>query len=152
MKLHDWYKFNFENDDFSANIGDFYVRVLRNPSLKPDEHIFTQLMSADDMISIFGDYNLYGIGKEEDNNYTTIKVAIYKSNETTTTNTEDSKTEITLPMIYVYHGVTNNRITIRRENDNTFSIVTEFGEIIDYYIKAASIITVFNELMNGKYQ
>ena len=152
MKLRDWYKFNFENDDFSANIGDFYVRVLRNPSLKPDEHIFTQLMSADDMISIFGDYNLYGIGKAEDNNYTTIKVAIYKSNEAATANTEDGKTEITLPMIYVYHGVTNSCITIRKENDNTFSIVTEFGEIIDYYIKAADIITEFSVLMNAKYQ
>lgn len=152
MKLRDWYKFNFENDAFSSNIGDFYVRVLRNPSPKSDEHIFTQLMSADDMISIFGDYNLYGIGKAEDNNYTTIKVVIYKSNETATTNTEDGKTEITLSMNYMYHGIRNSHITIRKENDDTLSIVTEFGEIIDYYTKATSIITVFNELMNGKYQ
>lgn len=152
MKLRDWYKFNFENDDFSANIGDFYVKVLRNPSPKPDEHIFTQLMNADDMISIFGDYDLYSIGKAEDNCYTTIKVVIYKSNETTTTNTEDSNTEITLPMNYMYHGVGNSYITIRKENDGKFSIVTEFGEIIDHYIAAASIITVFNELIGGKYQ
>ena len=152
MKLHDWYKFNFENDTFSANIGDFYVKVLRNPSPKPDEHIFTQLMNADDMISIFGDYDLYSIGKAEDNCYTTIKVVIYKSNETTTTNTEDSNTEITLPMNYMYHGVGNSYITIRKENDGKFSIVTEFGEIIDHYIAAASIITVFNELIGGKYQ
>lgn len=154
MKLRDWYKFNFENDDFSTSIGDFYVKVLRNPSPKPDEHIFTQLMRADDMISIFGDYNLYGIGKAEDNNYTTFKVVVYKSDETATTNTEDGKTEITLIMNYMYHGITNSRITIRKESDNTFSIITEFGEIIDNYTKAkaTSIITVFNELMNGKYQ
>ena len=152
MKLRDWYKFNFENDAFSSSIGDFYVKVLRNPSPKPDEHIFTQLMSADDMISIFGDYNLYGIGKAEDNNYTTIKVVIYKSNEAATANTEDGKPEITLSMHYIYHGVGNNHITIRKENDDTFSIVTEFGEIIDYYVGAASIITVFIELIGGKYK
>lgn len=105
MKLRDWYKFNFENDAFSSSIGDFYVKVLRNPSPKPDEHIFTQLMSADDMIFIFGDYDLYSIGKAEDNNYTTINVVIYKSNETATTNTEDSKTEITLPMHYLHYYI-----------------------------------------------
>ena len=152
MKLRNWYKFNFENDDFSVSIGDFYVKVLRNPSPKPDEHIFTQLMNADDMISIFGDYNLYGIGKAEDNNYTTMKVVIYKSNEAATTNTEDGKPEITLSMHYIYHGVGNSYITIRKENDGKFSIVTEFGEIIDHYIKAVSIISVFTELIDGKYQ
>ena len=142
MKLRDWYKFNFENDAFSANIGEFNVTVLRNPSPKSDEHIFTQLMRGDDMISIFGDYTIYSIGRS---------ISIYKSDETATTNTEDGKTEITLSMNYVYHGVTNNRITIRKENDYTFSIVTEFGEIIDCYIKATSIITVFNDLVSGKY-
>lgn len=151
MKLRDWYKFNFENDSFSASIGDFYVKVLRNPSPKPDEHIFSQLMRADDMISIFGDYNLYGIGKAEDNNYTTIKVVIYKSNETTTTNTEGSKTEITIPMLYIYHGLGNNYITIRKENNDTFSIISESGEIIDRCIKGASINTIFNDLISGKY-
>lgn len=152
MKLREWYKFNFENDAFSANIGDFYVTVLRNPSPKYDEHIFTQLMSGDDMISIFGDYNLYSIGKAEVNNYTTIKVGIYKSNETVTTNTEDSKTEITFPMYYIYHGVGNSSITIRKENGNTFTIIAESGEIIDQYSCATSIVDLFIDLIDGEHK
>ena len=151
MKLRDWYKFNFENDDFSANIFDFYVKVLRNPSPKSDEHIFTQLMRADDMISIFGDYNLYAIGKAEDDNYTTIKVVIYKSDEST--HAEDNKTEeITLNMSYIYKGSNNSTVTVKRNKNGFISVITECGEEVGSYGLGSTALAALTGLANNEYK
>lgn len=142
MKLRDWYKFNFENDAFSANIGEFNVTVLRNPSPKSDEHIFTQLMRADDMISMFGDYTLYSIGKS---------IAIYKSNEST--HAEDNKTEeITLNMSYNYNGSNNSTVTVKRNTNGYISIITEHGKEVGIYICGASALDALTKLVNNEYQ
>jgi hypothetical protein len=79
MKLRDWYNFNFGNEQFRCNFGDIYVKVFRKESPKSDDVIFTQLMSPEDMIYLFGDYKVFIVGKHEENAYWTMKVCICKA-------------------------------------------------------------------------
>ena len=79
MKLKDWYNFNFENDQFKCNIGDIYVKVFRKESYDNKDMILEQLMKPDDMVYLFGDYNMFILGKDTKNDYCTLKVCIYKA-------------------------------------------------------------------------
>ena len=79
MKLKDWYNFNFKNDQFKCNIGDIYVKVFRKESYDNKDMILEQLMKPNDMIHLFGDYEIFIFGKETKNDYCTLKVCIYKA-------------------------------------------------------------------------
>ena len=79
MKLIEWYNFNFNNDQFRCDIGDIYVKVFRKESYDKKDMIFEQLMNPKDMIHLFGDYKMFKFGKDEKNDYCTIKVCIYKA-------------------------------------------------------------------------
>ena len=79
MKLKDWYNFNFGNDRFKCNIGDIYVKVFRKESYDNKDMILEQLMKPGDMVYLFGDYNMFILGKETKNDYYTLKVCIYKA-------------------------------------------------------------------------
>lgn len=78
MKLNDWYNFNFNNEQFRCDIGDVYVKVFRKKSYKNEDMIFEQLMRPSDMIHLFGDYEIFILGKDTKNDYCTLKVCICK--------------------------------------------------------------------------
>ena len=79
MRLRDWYNFNFGNEQFRCNFGDVYVKVFRKESYKHEDMIFKQLMNPIDMVNLFGDYNMFILGKNTDNDYCTVCVCIYKA-------------------------------------------------------------------------
>ena len=78
MKLIDWYNFNFNNKQIKTNIGDICVKVFRKESYHTDDKIFECLLKPTDMVNLFGDYELFCIGKHTNNDYFTISVFIYK--------------------------------------------------------------------------
>ena len=78
MKLSDWYNFNFNNEQFKCNIGDVYVKVFRKESYKREDMIFEQLMDPVDMNNLFGDYKMFLLNKDIQNDYCTMCVCIYK--------------------------------------------------------------------------
>lgn len=78
MKLCDWYNFNFGNEHFKCNIGDVYVKVFRKESYNREDMIFEQLMNPIDMVNLFGDYKMFLLNKDIQNDYCTMCVCIYK--------------------------------------------------------------------------
>ena len=78
MKLRDWIDFNFNNEQFNNNLGDIYVNVYKHKSYGTNDRIFKQLMKLSDIIHLFGDYELFHVGKETQDGYCTISIFIYK--------------------------------------------------------------------------
>lgn len=70
MKLRDWIEFNFNNNEFSFNIGDVCVKVFRKRSYKFEDMIFSNVLDPIDMAHLFGEYTMFHVGKENKNHYT----------------------------------------------------------------------------------
>lgn len=78
MKLREWYDFNFNNGQFTSNIGDFYVKVFKDNNTQAKNKVLDTLMSANDMLYLFEDYKLIHMGKNTQNEYCTWMVCVYK--------------------------------------------------------------------------
>lgn len=78
MKLREWYDFNFNNEQFTSNIGDFYVKVFKDNNTQAKNKVLDTLMSANDMLYLFEDYKLIHMGKATQNGYCTLLVCICK--------------------------------------------------------------------------
>lgn len=82
MKLREWCDFNFNNDQFSNNIGDIIVKVFRRESHDNNNKMFQQLLRVKDALDLFGDFKLFSIGADiSENGYRHIAVFICKPEE-----------------------------------------------------------------------
>lgn len=84
MKLKEWVDFNWQKDEHDhtlCKLGDFYIKVMANKSFKSDDVILSSLISPDNAKKLFGNMEVFSVGRYEENNYTALSVLIYQKEE-----------------------------------------------------------------------
>ena len=61
LTFNDWYTFNFVDNKVMDHLGDMFIKVFRKKSFKTDDKCFEVLMRIDDVVRMFGHYQIIKI-------------------------------------------------------------------------------------------
>ena len=79
MKVSEWLNFNFFNDkvNMKTGVGDLYVKLFRKKSVNKADIALEALMSPEDIMLFFKDFEILFINKHIDNGYCTLAIGLY---------------------------------------------------------------------------